>query len=91
MITGLEIREMNLGQCPRRPTQSGTVPLFVEQFYKSGTVPQFMEQCPKTVEQLPKIGTCAEIGSLLHELWNNSTTCGTVPAKSGAGTMNSRT
>ena len=50
-----------------------------------------MEQCPKNVEQLPKSGTGAEIGSLLHELWNSSTICGTVPAKSGAGTMNSTT
>ena len=40
-----------------------------------------------------KCGTGAEneIGSLLHELWNSSTICGTVPDKSGAGKKNSTT
>ena len=38
-----------------------------------------MEQCPKNVEQPPKSGTGAEIGALLHELWNSSTIFGAVP------------
>ena len=73
------------GQYPRRLTQSGTVPLFVEQFYKKwnssticGTVSQKCGTAPQKVEQVLKSGHC-------------STNCGTAPAKSGTGTMNSTT
>ena len=74
-----------IGQYPRRPTQSGTVPLFVEQFHN------LWNSVPKMWNSSPKSGTGPEIGSLFHKLWNSSTICGTAPAKSGTGTMNSTT
>ena len=73
---------LNIGQrqYPRRPTQSGTVPLFVEQFHNlwnsstiCGTASQKCGTAPK------KSGTSAESGSLFHKLWNSSTNCGTAP------------
>ena len=39
----------------------------------------------------PKSGTGPEIGSLIQKLLKSSTICGTAPAKSGTGTMNSTT
>ena len=66
----------SLQQYPRRPTQSGTVPNFVEQLHN------FWNSVPKIWNSSPKSGTGAECGSLFHNLWNSSTICGTAPPKS---------
>ena len=63
------------GQYSRRPTQSGTVPLFMEQF-------QFLwNSVPKMWNSSTKSGTGAESGSLFHKLRENSTICRTAPPK----------
>ena len=72
-----------IGQYPRRPTQSETVPPFVEQFHNSWI------GVPKMWNSSSKSGTGAESGSLFHKLRNNSTIYGTAPPKSGTGTINS--
>ena len=54
-------------QYPRRPTQGGTVPLFVEQY------PKNVEQLPKKVEQVPKAGQRTKLNILnLLGLYNQA-------------------
>ena len=53
----------------------------------SGTVPQFEE--PRTVSQ--KCGTAPQKVEQVLKSGHCSTNCGTAPAKSGTGTMNSTT
>jgi hypothetical protein len=69
----------NFRQYPRRPTQSGTVPLFVEQFHifqvmwsKSGTALQ------KSGTALQKSGTGPKSGSQFQNMWNSDSHVGLI-------------
>jgi hypothetical protein len=57
----------NIRQYPRRPTHSGTVPLFEEQFQKSGTVPNFSDHVIQKRNGFTKSGTGAVSGSQFHK------------------------
>ena len=52
------------GQYPRRPTQSGTVPLFMEWFHN------LWNSVPKMWNSSPKSGTGPVSGSQFNKLWN---------------------
>jgi hypothetical protein len=71
------------GQYPRRPTQSGTVPLFVEQFQKKWNWSTFCEKMwncstffglrdPKTEQLYEKVEKVLKAG-------HSSTKCGAAP------------
>jgi hypothetical protein len=76
-----------IGQYPRRPTQSGTVPLSDEQSQilnlrtKSGAVPHFPDHVLKSGIAPRESGTGTESGSQLYKMWNKDSHFGTYVAK----------
>ena len=77
-------------QHPRRPTQSGTVPLFVEQFHFlwnsstfCGTVPQFVEQFHNLWNSVAKMWNSIPKVVQRPKKWNRSCKRVSVPRTEG--------